>query len=124
MSWSRDRGSVLVADLVLGSAIVLIVAAAAVTAGLIIDAGQSSRESARTSAVAIARGWDPATALERGRRLALPGSTVSTTQSHGLVTVRVAVQVALPRPFAGRLIRPVAVSVDVPIAPYRSRRDG
>ena len=45
------------------------------------------------------------------------GKTISSGQ-------RLAVQVSLPRPFAGRLIRPVAVSVDVPIAPYRSRRDG
>jgi len=74
VSSNRDRGSVLVADLVLGCALVLIIAAAASAAGIIVDTTQSSREAARMGAVAIARGWELEGALIRAGALAPPAA--------------------------------------------------
>ena len=124
MSSSRDRGSVLAADLVLGCAIVVVLAAAAGAAGRIIDAGQSSREAARTGAVAIARGWETDDALARARVLALTGSEISAETTAGSAVVAVSVDVALPHPVARRVTMSVNVTESVPVSPYRSRRDG
>ena len=124
MSSNRDRGSVLVADLVLGCALVLIIAAAASAAGIIVDTTQSSREAARMGAVAIARGWEPEGALIRARALAPPESTITAELGDGSAQVDVSVVAELPHPIARRMSFPVSATVIVPIAPYRSRRDG
>lgn len=124
MSSNRDRGSVLVADLVLGCALVLIIAAAASAAGIIVDTTQSSREAARMGAVAIARGWEPEGALIRARALAPPESTITAELGDGSAQVDVSVVAELPHPIARRMSLPVSATVIVPIAPYRSRRDG
>ena len=124
MSSNRDRGSVLVADLVLGCALVLIIAAAASAAGIIVDTTQSSREAARMGAVAIARGWEPEGALIRARALAPPESTITAELGDGSAQVDVSVVAELPHPIARRMSVSVSATVIVPIAPYRSRRDG
>lgn len=124
MSWHPERGSVLAADLLLGCVIVLILSMAAGAAGMIIDAGQSTREAARTGAVAIARGWDTDGAASRVRALALPGASTSVGYAGGHALVSVSVTMALPHPVARRLVMSIDVTESIPIAPYRSRRDG
>lgn len=121
---NRERGSVLVTDVVFGCFIVLIVSSVATAAGRVIDAGQSSREAARTSAVAIARGWDPEGALARARVLALPGSSIALDDVDGAVAVRVSVEIEVPHPLARGVRLPMEAYVSIPVAPYRSRRDG
>jgi hypothetical protein len=117
---SRDRGSVIVADLALGAAIVVVLAAAASSAGRLVDAAQSSREAARSAAVELARGEDPAQALRRAERLAPEGATVAYEITDRVVRVRVAADVDLPHPITHSVGIPVTAGVDVPIAPYRS----
>ena len=117
---SRDRGSVIVADLALGAAIVVVLAAAASSAGLLVDAAQSSREAARSAAVEVARGDDPASVLHRAERLAPEGALVDYEITDRVVRVRVAVDIDLPHPITHGVDLPVTAVVDVPIAPYRS----
>ena len=124
MSWNHERGSVLAADLLLGCAIVIVLASAASAAGLIIDAEESSAEAAQSAAVAIARGWQPSDALARAQILAPAGSSITSRQSDGNAVVVVSLTVALPHPIARRVTTSVEATSSVPIAPYRSRRDG
>jgi len=116
----RDRGSVIVADLAIGAAIVVILAAAATAAGRLVDAAQSAREAARSAAVELARGDGPAPALRRAGHLAPDGAAIDYEFSGGIVHVRVASDVYLPHPIAHSVRIPVTAEVDVPIAPYRS----
>ncbi len=123
MSSSHERGSVLIGDVVLGCVIVAVVASGAAAAGVIIDAGQSSREAARDAAVAIARGWEPDGVIRRVGKVALPDSRIDVTRGDGRITVSVAVDVVLPHPVAFRRHETISATSSVPIAPYRSRRD-
>lgn len=117
---NRDRGSVIVADLAIGAAIVVILAAAATAAGRLVDAAQSAREAARSAAVELARGGGPAPALRRAGRLAPEDAAIDYEITDRIVHVRVAGDVDLPHPIAHRVRIPVTADVDVPIAPYRS----
>jgi hypothetical protein len=119
-----ERGSVLIADVLLGCVIVAILASAAAAAGIVIDAGQSSREAARDGAVAIARGWEPTGVLGRIEHIARPDSQVEVEVGGGRVRVTVSAEVTLPHPVARRLRETIVATSSVPIAPYRSRRDG
>ncbi|HSM01316.1 MAG TPA: hypothetical protein VK960_02585 [Acidimicrobiia bacterium] len=120
MSSSHDRGSVVVADLTLGAAIVLILASATTAAGVITDAAQSSREAARSAAVEIARGSEPDVAMRRARRLAPDDASLDFRIADRVVRVRVESHVVLPHPVAGARQIDVTADADVPIAPYRS----
>lgn len=120
VSSSRDRGSVVVADLALGAAIVLVLAAAATAAGVMTDAAQSSREAARSAAVEIARGIEPTPALRRAEHLAPDGAAIDFQIVDRAVRVRAEVAVILPHPVAGARRFGVTADVEVPIAPYRS----
>ena len=118
--WSRERGSVIVADLVLGAAIVLILAAAATAAATAADAVQSSREAARNAAVEIARGNEPEGVLRRVRLSAPQGASIEYEIADGNVRVNIESNVDLAHPVMGAHRIRVAARVDVPIAPYRS----
>jgi len=111
---------VIVADLVIGAVIVFILGAAATAAGMVIDAGQSSREAARSAAVELARGVGPGPALRRAERLAPDGAEIEHEFDEGSVRVTVATAVRLPHPVFLSLRVPMEASVEVPIAPYRS----
>jgi len=124
VSSSPERGSVLIADVLLGCVIVAILTSAAAAAGIIVDAGQSSREAARDAAVALARGWEPTGVLGRIDHIALPDSRVDVETAGGRVRVTVSVDVTLPHPVAWRRHETILATTWVPIAPYRSRRDG
>jgi hypothetical protein len=120
VSSNPDRGSVIVADLVIGAAIVLILAAAASAVGIVIDAGQSSREAARSAAVELARGESANSALSRAKALAPAGATISHEFLTRSARVSVEATVSLPHPvFLERRVTLGSVAV-VPIAPYRS----
>lgn len=120
VSSNPDRGSVIVADLVIGAALVLILAAAASAAGIVIDAGQSSREAARSTAVELARGQSANSALHRGKVLAPAGATIGHEFLTRAVRVSVEAKVSLPHPvFLEKRVAVGSVAV-VPIAPYRS----
>jgi hypothetical protein len=120
VSSNPDRGSVIVADLVIGASLVLILASAATAAGLVIDAAQSSREAARSAAVELARGNGPAPALRRARRLSPPGARIDYEVVDREVRVRVDVEVELPHPIYGSARVRVGALAEVPIAPFRS----
>lgn len=120
VSSSPERGSVIVADLVIGAAIVSILAAAASAAGIVIDAGQSSREAARSAAVELARGEEPTSALRRGEALAPRAATISHEFLGHSVRVSVEAEVSLPHPvFLKKRVTLESVA-EIPIAPYRS----
>jgi hypothetical protein len=118
-----DRGAVLIGDVLLGAMLVLILAATAGAAGRIVATGESAREASRGAAVAIARGWDPEAALRHAALLA-PDTYITSHQVDGAVVVTVEAVTELPHPVLGRLPLSLSVSTAVPIAPYRSRRDG
>jgi len=120
VSSSRDRGSVVVADLAVGAAIVIILSSAASAAGIVIDSAQSAREAARSAAVELARGHGPASALRRASHLAPHGADIDYEFADGSAVVRVHAETELPHPVSGRVRVPLSIEVSVPIAPYRS----
>lgn len=119
-SSNRERGSAIVADLVIGAVIVFVLAAAASAAGMVIDAGQASREAARSAAVELARGIKPGPALRRAENLAPAGADIDHEFVDRSMKVTVAATMRLPHP----LLRSKRVTIDaeviVPVAPYRS----
>lgn len=119
----RDRGSVLIADLVLAAAIVIVVGAAASAAGIVAAADQADHEAARNAALWAARTGDEARAAVFARRVA-PDATVSVVLDGETATATAATQVTLPHPLLGRIPLTVVATVTIPIAPYRSNRDG
>jgi hypothetical protein len=117
---SPDRGSIIVADLALGAMIVLVLAAGASAAGMVIDAGQASREAARSAAVELARGVKVNPAMRRAESLAPADADVDHDVTNGSVRVVVRTTVRLPHPiFLSKRVSLIAEAV-VPIAPYRS----
>lgn len=119
----RERGSVLIADLVLAAAIVLVVGAAASAAGIVAAADQAGREGARNAALWAARTGDESRAAVFARRVA-PDALVAVEIEGGRATATAATTVDLPHPALGRVRVGVTAVVSVPIAPYRSNRDG
>jgi len=117
----REDGSVLVADLVLASAIVVVVSAISTAVGTVAGAFQDNREAARTAAVMAARTGDIAAATVLAGRLA-PGSIVSIDERTDEVTVHVAGPIEVPHPVMRRTELTVIGEATVPIAPYRSNR--
>jgi hypothetical protein len=122
VSSNHDGGSAIVADLVIGASIVLVLAAAAAATGLVIDAGQASREAARSAAVELARGVRADAALRRAERLAPPNASVDHEIAAGTVRVVVRVDVRLPHPVLLSKRLTIISHAVVPIAPYRSGR--
>ncbi|MEX0826752.1 MAG: hypothetical protein WD184_08405 [Acidimicrobiia bacterium] len=122
MSSNRDSGSAIVADLVIGAAIVLVLAAAAAATGMIIDAGQASREAARSGAVELARGVRTDAAVRRAEWLAPPNASVDHEVAGGTVRVEVRSEVRLPHPVLLSKRLTIVSHAVVPIAPYRSGR--
>jgi hypothetical protein len=122
VSSNHDGGSAIVADLVIGASIVLVLAAAAAATGLIIDAGQASREAARAAAVELARGVRTDAAVRRAERLAPPNASVGHEIAAGTVRVVVRVDVRLPHPVLLSKRLTIISHAVVPIAPYRSGR--
>lgn len=120
VSSSPERGSVIVADLVIGAAIVLVLAAAASAAGMVVDTGQSSREAARSAAVELARGVETGPAIRRAERLAPGGADVGHEFIDHAVRVWVESEVRLPHPLFSSTRVPMRSEVVIPIAPYRS----
>jgi hypothetical protein len=118
----RDDGSALIADVILASAIVLVVAASTAAVGIIADAASASREAARTASVAVARTGDLEGARSTAARLAPSGSSIALEADDGSIRSVVSVLVELPHPVASRVRVPVLETVRVPIAPYRSNR--
>lgn len=122
MSSSRDAGSAIVADLAIGAAIVLVLAAAAAATGLIIDAAQASREAARSAAVELARGVRTDAAVRRAERLAPPNASVGHEFTADTVRVVVRADIRIPHPVLLSKRLTIVSHADVPIAPYRSGR--
>lgn len=122
MSSSREGGSVVMADLVIGAAIVLVLAAASAAAGMIIDEGQAAREAARSAAVELARGVRPDAALRRAERLAPPSASVDHDVIADAAIVVVRTEVRLPHPLLAYKRVTIVADAVVPIAPYRSGR--
>lgn len=122
MSSPRDRGCALLADLVLGAAIVVIVAAAALAAASVIEARQSAREAARTAAVVAARTGNVPVAVERGSRLAPAGAAITVSIDRGAARARVQAVLSLPHPVTRTVRLRLSEQAEVPVAPYRSNR--
>lgn len=121
MRFPRDDGSVLAADLVLASAIVVVVAAIAGAFGTIAGTTQDNREAARSAAVMAARTGDMPEATSLAERLA-PGSIVTIDDRPDEVMVRVAAPIEVPHPVLHRVELTVIGEATVPVAPYRSNR--
>jgi hypothetical protein len=120
VSSNPERGSVLVADLVIGAVIVFVLAAAATAVGMVVDAGQSSREAARSAAVELARGVGRGPAIRRAERLAPDNAEIDHEVVDRSVRVSVETEVRLPHPLFLSVRVPIRSVVEVPIAPYRS----
>ena len=117
----HDRGSVLAADLLLASILVLVVAAATSAFGLLAAATQDAHEASRIAAITAARTGD----AELGRATASGARTdlrleVTVDSDRAIAVGRL--QVAVPHALFGWLEREVVASVVVPVAPYRSNR--
>ena len=121
MRLRRDEGSVLIADLMLASVVVLVVAAIASGFGAVAAALQDDREAARSAAVVAARTGD----LERAGAIAgslAPDATVTIDASPDLITVRVAGPIEVAHPVVRRVTLTAIGEASVPVAPYRSNR--
>jgi hypothetical protein len=118
---NRDDGSVLIADLVLASAIVLVVAAIASAFGGVAGAMQDDREAARHAAVIAARTGDLDRATSVARRLA-PGATVRIDATRDHVTAWVGGPIVVAHPIRRSVTITAQGEAQVPIAPYRSNR--
>lgn len=116
-----DRGSVLIADLVLGAAIVIAIASIASAFGILAGRQQDQREAARHAAVIAARTGDVAAAETAARRISSP-STVTIATTTDSVTVRVSASHTVPHPVLRRVAVEISAAAEVPIAPYRSDR--
>ena len=121
MRSNHDAGSVLVADLVLASAIVLVVAAIASGFGTVAAAVQDDREAARNAAVIVARTGDLQHATNVVERLA-PDATVVIDASPDLISVRVSGPLEVAHPVLRRVTVTAVGEAAVPVAPYRSNR--
>ncbi len=117
----REAGSVLAADLVLASLIVLLITATTAAFGGIAGAVQADREAARNAAVIAARTGDLTRAADVAHRLA-PGATVVIDASPDAVTVSVRGPVEVAHPVRGRVTVRAFGEFEVPVAPYRSNR--
>jgi hypothetical protein len=118
----REEGSVLLADVIIASAIVLVVAASTAAVGIIADATSASREAAFAAAVGAARTGDHEEARSTATRLAPAGSSIIVAAADGSIHSIVSAWVELPHPVVRRVRVSVVESVRVPIAPYRSNR--
>lgn len=116
-----DRGSILIADVVVGALIVVILGAAAAAVGTWAGTDQANREAARSAARVLLREGDFDHARRVAERLA-PGSAVATESTGGTVRVTVVRTVELPHPVSSRSATS-SVAVELPVAPYRSNRE-
>jgi hypothetical protein len=119
----REDGSALLADVILASAIVLVVAAATAAVGVIADATASGLEAARTAAVAVARTGDVEAARSAAIGLAPAGASILVEATGGVARSVVTARIGLPHPVVRRIEVTVLEAVQVPIAPYRSNRE-
>ena len=115
----RDHGTVAV-DVAVASIVVIM--AVVVAVGVLSATIEHSAEAARGSALILARNGDLGSAESTARRLAPEQASVTIDSSAGIVRVVIASRPHLPHPVARRVTVPVNVTVELPIAPYRSNR--
>ena len=121
MRLHREHGTVAV-EVAFASIIVIVIMAVVVAVGVLSATIEQSAQAARGSALILARNGDLASAESTARRLAPDQASVTIDASGGTVRVVVASRPRLPHPVARRVTVPVNVTVELPIAPYRSNR--